>query len=167
MTNAQFIRLANSPLLFRFFMFWKLPAAWFMGIGLKFFDGKRCVVQLPYGWRSQNPFKSTYFAAQCGAAEMSTGLLALAVLQEKPPVSMLVTNIEAAFLKKVSKTLLFTCEQGAEFQEVIRHAVESGDATVFRATSIGRLPDGAEAARVWVTWSFKLKKGGVSQVIKH
>jgi len=157
MTTAKFLRLVNSPWRFRFFMLWKLPAAWFMGIRVRFCDGTRAVTVLPYGWRSQNPFRSVYFAAQCAAAEMSTGLLALAVLQEQPPVSMLVTNIEAEFLKKASETLLFTCEQGSEMETVIREAVESGEARTFRALSLGRLPDGTEACRVWISWSFKAK----------
>lgn len=146
-----------SPWKMRMYLLWKLPAAWFMGIGVRSCDGVKAVVRLPYGWRSQNPFRSTYFAAQCAAAEMSTGLLALMHLQGKPAVSMLVTHIEAEFKKKVSETLLFTCEDGALLEAAIQQAIASEEAQVFRATSIGRLPDGTEAARVWITWSFKKK----------
>ncbi|HND87824.1 MAG TPA: DUF4442 domain-containing protein, partial [Saprospiraceae bacterium] len=67
----------------RLFLLWKLPAAWFMGIGVQHCEAGRAVVSLPYGWRSQNPFRSAYFAAQCAAGELSTGLLALAALQEQ------------------------------------------------------------------------------------
>src|SRR5690606_10376148 len=89
----------------RLFLLWKLPAAWFMGISVRACDGGQAVVKLPYGWRSQNPFRSIYFAAQCAAGELSTGVLALTHLQGKPPVSMLVTRVEAEFLKKASDTL--------------------------------------------------------------
>lgn len=157
MTTEKFLGLINSPWRFRFFMIWKLPAAWFMGIRVHSCDGRRAVVGLPYGWRSQNPFRSTYFAAQCAAAEMSTGLLALVALHGKPPVSMLVTNIEAEFIKKANERLLFTCDQGSEIEATIREAIESGEARIFRAMSVGRLPDGTEAARVRVSWSFKMK----------
>lgn len=142
----------------RLFLFWKLPAAWFMGIGVRSCNPENAVTSLPYGWRSQNPFRSTYFAAQCAAAELSTGLLALAALQEQPPVSMLVTQIEASFSKKADQTLLFTCQDGALMQQAVREAVETGAAQTVRATSIGTLPDGTEAARVHITWSFKRKK---------
>ena len=148
-----------TPWKMRFYMFWKLPAAWFMGIGVRSCDGAKAVVRLPYGWRSQNPFRSTYFAAQCAAGEMSTGLLALMHLHGKPPVSMLVTRIEAEFVKKASDTLLFTCEDGIQIEAAIRQAIETGEPQVFRATSVGRLPDGTEAARVWLTWSFRKKSG--------
>ena len=137
------------------FLFWKLPAAWFMGIRVEECTGLRTVVRLPYGWRSQNPFRSTYFAAQCAAGELSTGLLALAALQGQPPVSMLVTQIEASFLKKAAATLHFTCDEGEAVASCIRLAIESGQAQTLRLAAVGRLDDDTEAARVWITWSFK------------
>jgi hypothetical protein len=158
MEKSAFLRLVSSPWRMRLFLLWKLPAAWFMGIGVRHCDGLRAEVALPYGWRAQNPFRSTYFAAQCAAAELSTGLLALAHLQGLPPMSMLVTHIEAEFLKKADQTLLFRCTDGAALEAAIRQALQSGEAVVFRAASVGTLPDGAEAARVWVNWSFKRKK---------
>jgi len=139
------------------FLLWKLPSAWFMGIRVRSCDLEQCVVELPFGWRSQNPFRSTYFAAQCAAGELSTGLLALAHLQEKPRVSMLVTHIDADFFKKASETLIFTCKDGNAFQIVIQKALETGEAQIFQAKSIATLPDGQEAARVSITWSFKSK----------
>lgn len=129
-----------------------------MGIRIRSCDGERAVVKLPYGWRSQNPFRSIYFAAQCAAGEMSTGILALMHLQGKPPVSMLVTRVEAEFLKKASETLLFTCDDGKALEATIEQALKAEEPQVFRAASTGRLPDGTEAAKVWITWSFKRKK---------
>ena len=128
-----------------------------MGIRVRSCDLEKCVVELPYGWQSQNPFRSTYFAAQCAAGELSTGLLALAHLQEKAAVSMLVTNIEADFLKKASETLIFTCCNGPAFLATIQKALESGESQTFQAESTGTLPDGREAARIRITWSFKTK----------
>ncbi|MCC7507324.1 MAG: DUF4442 domain-containing protein [Saprospiraceae bacterium] len=158
MSKDKFLRLVNSPWRFRLFLFWKLPAAWFMGIRLQSCTNEKAVVRLPFGWRSQNPFRSTYFAAQCAAGELSTGILALAILQDMPPVSMLVVSIEAEFYKKADSTLQFTCEEGDALEACIRKAVESGEAQTYRATSAGCLPDGTEAAKVWITWSFKRKK---------
>ncbi|MEQ1746773.1 MAG: DUF4442 domain-containing protein [Saprospiraceae bacterium] len=148
----------NSPWRMRFFMWWKLPAAAFMGLSIASCSAKQAVVRLPYRWRSQNPFRSTYFAAQCAAAEMSTGLLALVALDGKEPVSMLIVGIEAEFLKKVAGTLLFTCNAGQEIADAVQRAVDSGEPKMLRVLSVGMLPDGTEAARIWVTWSFK-KRG--------
>ena len=140
------------------FLFWKLPAAWFMGVGLRSCDQVRSVASLPYRWRSQNPFQSLYFAAQCAAGEFATGMLGTTHLQGKPPISMLVTHIEAAFLKKAADTLLFTCEEGREVEAVIEKALASGEGQTITMTAVGTLPDGTVASRVSVTWSFKKKR---------
>jgi hypothetical protein len=158
MKQSDFILRANTPWKMRLFLLWKLPAAWFMGVRVHSCDLEKCVVKLPYGWRSQNPFRSTYFAAQCAAGELSTGLLAMAHLQGGPAVSMLVTHIEADFSKKVSETLTLTCSDGALFQASIQKAIETGDAQVLQAESIGTLSDGQVAARIRITWSFKTKR---------
>lgn len=158
MTQSNFLRRANTSWKMRLFLLWKLPSAWFMGIRVHSCDLETCVVALPYSWRAQNPFRSTYFAAQCAAGELSTGLLGLAHLQGKPPVSMLVTHIEADFFKKADKTLLFTCADGPVLDAVVQKAIHTGEAQTITAQSIGTLPDGLEAARIRITWSFKVKK---------
>lgn len=140
------------------YLFWKLPGAWFMGAQIYSCDAEKCVVRLPYRWRSQNPFRSIYFAAQCAAAELSTGMLSLVALEGQPPVSMLVVGFEAQFLKKAGDTLLFTCEDGAAMLASIQQAIATGEAQTFTAISVGRLPDGSEASRMVVTWSFKVKR---------
>lgn len=157
MDKASFLRWVNRPILMGLYLFWKLPAAWFMGVSVVHCDGRQSIVRLPYRWRSQNPFRSTYFAAQCAAAELSTGLLALAALQGRPPVSMLITGIEANFYKKVAATLLFTCTEGDAVDAAIQQTLENGQAQVLRLESVGRFADGTEAARAWITWSFKRK----------
>jgi hypothetical protein len=157
MTQTDFILRANTPWKMRLFLLWKLPAAWFMGVRVRSCDLEKCVVELPYSWRSQNPFRSTYFAAQCAAGELSTGLLAMAHLQGLPAVSMLVTHIEADFVKKVAETLTLTCTDGKLFQATIQKAIDTGEAQVFKAESIATLPNGQVAARIRITWSFKMK----------
>ena len=60
---------------------WKtLPLAAFAGLRVIRLDGAACSVRLPGGWRTQNPFRSTYFGAQAMAAEMSAGAPALALV---------------------------------------------------------------------------------------
>ncbi|MBK8557904.1 MAG: DUF4442 domain-containing protein [Lewinellaceae bacterium] len=155
--KQKFLRRVNSSPIFGFYLFLKLPAAWFMGVRLRHTDGVRSEVSLPYSWRSQNPFRSTYFAAQCAAGELATGILGLAALQGQPPVSMLVLNLEAAFYKKVNQTLLFHCDQGEMVKAAVQQTLDTDMPQVITLTATGCLPDGGEAARVQVTWSFKKK----------
>jgi Domain of unknown function (DUF4442) len=149
--------MAITPFRLNFYLFFKLPAAWFMGVRLLSVNREKGVVRLPYSWFSQNPFKSIYFAAQCGAAELSTGVLALTAIEGRPKVSMLIVKIEGEFFKKANKTLLFTCEDGAAIHQVIEAVIQENTPKTFTATSTGRLPDGTIAAVIKFTWSFKLK----------
>lgn len=157
MTQSKFLRFANNRWKIQIYLFWKLPAAWFLGIKVHSCSTETCIVRLPYSWRAQNPFRSTYFAAQCAAGELSTGMLLLTHLQGKPPISMLVTHIEADFFKKASETLTFTCSDGQAFETLVQKALESGAPQTFVATSTGVLPDGIAASRVRITWSIRKK----------
>lgn len=157
MDKSTFLRLVNTSWRMRLFLLRKLPSAWFMGISVVQCDGIGCTVSLPYRWQSQNPFRSIYFAAQCAAGELSTGLLAMTALQDRPHISMLVTRIEAEFLKKSAAKLLFTCTAGTEVDATVAETLKREDAQTLRMESTGCLPDGTVAARVWITWSFKRK----------
>lgn len=157
MNKEKFYRFARSTWHMRLYMLWKLPAAWFVGIRLRSLNESCCTVALPYRWRSQNPFRSIYFAAQCAAAEFSTGMLVLAALQEKPPMSMLVVKIEGDFFKKASQTLIFTCEEGKMIQAAVQRALETGEAQTLTIESQGTLPDGSVASRFRIEWSLKIK----------
>ncbi len=138
---------------------WKsLPMAAFSGMKVQTVNPDFAEVKLPYRWRSQNPFKSIYFAAQCAAAELSTGLLVLTAKEAAPRLSMLVTGFQASFYKKANKTLVFKCDQGKEIIQTIEEAVRTGEGVTFEAISKAYLPDGTIAAEMKILWSFKVKK---------
>ena len=127
MSNAaQFLQLINSPIKFRLFLLSKLPAAFISGVRVRSADENKCVVTVPYKWLSQNPFKSTYFACLSMAAEMSTGVLAMAhIYKRNPPVSMLVLKVEGSFMKKAVGRTTFTCEEGQLIRQTIEDAIIS------------------------------------------
>src|SRR5689334_15423931 len=101
--QGRFWKLVNSPLQLGLFLLAKLPAAFFSGIRIQYAAAESCAVTVPYGWRTRNPFRCTYFACLSMAAEMSTGLLAMAqVYGRQPKVSMLVTGLTARYFKKAT-----------------------------------------------------------------
>ena len=105
----EFIQNMKHPVKFRMFLFYKLPSAFFSGVRIKSLSEQACTTVVPYKWFSQNPFRSTYFACLAMAAEMSTGILALAQLyKRKPSVSMLVVKLEANYTKKAVGKTYFT-----------------------------------------------------------
>jgi hypothetical protein len=138
----------------------KLPAALFSGIRVKYVDEERCEVTVPYKWFTKNPFHSTYFACLSMAAEMSTGVLAMAnVYQRKPPVSMLVLTVNGDYKKKATGRTTFTCEQGALLKQVVETAIATKKPGTVTLTSTGRNEAGEVVAEFLIEWGFKVKAG--------
>ena len=148
----------NSPIQLWFWLLIKLPSAWFMGMAVKSVTPERGEVTLPYGWRSQNPFQSIYFAAQSAAAEFSTGALATLAIAGRGKVSMLVTVMEAEFLKKANSKTTFTCADGEAVFAAVEKAIQTGEAQVLTMVSTGVQETGEVVSIVKITWSFRAKK---------
>ncbi len=159
MSNSQkFLQVVNNPFRSLIFLFWKLPAAFFSGVRIKYADEQKAIVTVPFKWLTQNPFRSTYFASLSMAAEMSTGVLAMAHLYEQqPPVSMLITRVESTFYKKCRERITFTCEDGESLRSVINETMASGKSVAFNARSKGTNSAGEIVAEFQFTWSFKVK----------
>lgn len=163
MANALFNTQADkvrrqvlSPLGFKLYMMKELPLAAFAGLRLRSLDEGGCTVMLPGGWRTQNPFRSTYFAAQAMAAEMSTGAPAMVLVRgSEARVSMLVTAIHARFTKKIAGPSQFTFRDISEMASTIERAAQTGEAAAFVARSVGRNSAGDVASEFEVEWSFK------------
>jgi len=154
----KFLQTIKHPVKFRLFLLSKLPSAFFSGVRVIDADEKKCTVKVPYKWFSQNPFKSTYFACLSMAAEMSTGILALAhIYKRQPAVSMLVLKVEGNFIKKATGITVFTCEEGAVIKRTIEDAIMSNEGKIVTARSYGRNDAGEVVADFAITWSFKVK----------
>lgn len=154
----KFLEIVQHPIKFRLFLLKKLPSAFFSGVRVRYADESKAIVTVPYKWFSTNPFKSTYFACLSMAAEMSTGLLAMAyTYEQQPSVSMLVVKTEAVYLKKATGVTSFTCEDGLMLQQLIGEATASGKATSYAARSIGKDQEGNTVAEFTITWSFRVK----------
>jgi hypothetical protein len=136
---------------------WKtLPLAAFAGLRVVRLDEAACAVRLPGGWRTQNPFRSTYFAAQAMAAEMSTGAPALVLLRDAPAsVAMLVVGLRARYGKKLVGPGAFTFEDVAGMKAAVERAAASDEPQALTARSTGRDAAGDVVAEFEVDWSFK------------
>jgi hypothetical protein len=153
---AKLAARLKNPFLFRGFLLAKLPLALIAGLRVREMDAGRCVVTVPYGWRTTNPFRSTYFAALAMAAEMSTGALAMMATElAGQPVALLIVDLEASFEKKAQALTAFTCEDGAAAFAAVAETVRMGEPATARMETVGRSPDGTVVARFAFTWSFK------------
>lgn len=157
-TPDNFFSLIRNPIKFRLLLLSKLPSAFFSGVRVKYADEQKAIVTVPYKWFSTNPFRSTYFACLSMAAEMSTGVLAMAhCYSEDPPISMLVLKVEGNFSKKATGLTSFTCDDGHLVQYAIREAASSGKGTISTMRSVGTNENGEIVAEFNITWSFKVK----------
>ncbi len=145
-----------SPFVFWWAMLFKLPSAVFWRLKIKCLNPEKCEVSIPYFWRSQNPFKSIYFAALAGAAELSTGALCQLAIAGKGQFSMLVVDFKAEYHKKANQKITFTCDQGAELFDLI-DGMKPAETGQLRMASTGKNPSGEMVAKFYVTWSFKRK----------
>lgn len=136
---------------------WKtLPLAAFAGLRVVRLDEEACSVSLPGGWRTQNPFRSTYFAAQAMAAEMSTGAPALVLLADAPAsVAMLVVSLRVTYTKKLMGDGVFTFEDVAGMRAAVDRAAAGDRPETFAARSVGRDRSGESVGEFEITWSFK------------
>jgi hypothetical protein len=155
-TAMDYQKKMTNPIIFWFAMLIKLPSAVFWRLKVKKLDQSSCEVTIPYFWRSQNPFKSIYFAALAGAAELSTGALCQLALAGKGSFSMLVVDFRAEYFKKASTKITFSCEQGKELFGLIE-TMNQGDTSQLTMISTGKNTSGETVAKFFVTWSFKRK----------
>ena len=154
----RMVRRMLSPLGWRLYMLRNMPLGLFAGLRITSLSRSGCATTVPYGWRSTNPFRSTYFAALSMAAELSTGALAAVATHIAPAkVSMFPVRMEAEFLKKATGTTTFVCEEGERFFAAVRDAVETGEPTSVEAEAVGNMSNGTIVAKFRFRWSFLSK----------
>ena len=90
-----------GPVKFRLFSLVSMPTARFAGLRVDHLDDSSCVTSIPGGWRSQNPFKTMYWAVQGMGAELATGAAPFAMSRAMPEkLRMFVVGTEATFIKR-------------------------------------------------------------------
>ena len=153
--EAQRLQLLQ-PLRFKLYLLKSLPLALAAGLRLVRLDAQECVVGLPGGWRTRNPFGSTYFAAQAMAAELSTGAPAmLLTLAAARSTAMILVEIRAVFAKRILGPALFSFSDLPGMADAIERAGGQDEPVTFTAHSMARRDDGVVFSAFEVTWSFK------------
>lgn len=140
------------------FLMLKLPSAYLCGVRLKELTSEKTVVTVKYKWINQNPFKSMYFAVQSMAAELSTGALVIAKIQESgQKISMLVTNHEGAFTKKAVGKIRFICEDGPLIDKALVDTIKTGEGQKIVMKSTGFDEEDDIVSTYKFEWSVKVK----------
>ena len=145
-----------KPWGFRAYLLAKLPLAACAGLKLRRLEEDGCTVALPGGWRTRNPFGSTYFAAQLMAAEMSTGAPAMVLVEGAPAsVALILREVRARFDKRIVGRSTYTFTDIAGMRAAVAQAAAAPEPVLFTATATAQTADGTPASTFEVTWSFK------------
>lgn len=156
--RAAFFSLVNHPLKLRLYLLRNLPSAFFAGLKVLRANDSSCAVSVPYKSFTKNPFRSTYFACLSMAAELSTGVLAMAnVFGQKPSISMLITGMEAKFYKKAKGVTVFHCQDGEKIRECISISRTTHSSREIKVHTKGTNSNSEVVAEFWFTWSFRVK----------
>ena len=136
----------------------RLPMAYIAGLRVRRLTLAEASVTVPFKYLTQNPFRSIYFACLAMAAELASGVQALMHVSSGPPMSMLVTGLEAQFTKKAVGLITFTCPDGASIGQAVAESRATGEGRTIVATSTGVDEDGDVVAVFRIAWSFRTKK---------
>jgi len=117
-----------------------------------------CTVAVPYNKRNSNPFKSTFWAVQGMAAEMSSGALLILYTHNQPEsVAMLVMGMEAGFVKKATDITTFVCNDGLKIKQAIADTIRTRQPELIECKMTGKNDAGDEISHFTFTWSVKAR----------
>ena len=157
--DAEYKSLLNG-VKFRVFTALSMPTAWFAGLHIKQLDDNICISSLRGGWRTQNPFKTMYWAVQGMGAELSTGAAAFAISKSMTKkIRMFVVATEAKFTKVAKGKIIFTCDQNSLVKSSIEESMVTGNSVECKLTSIATDSSGDIVSEWIFTWNFLVISG--------
>ncbi len=142
---------------FRLFTSLSMPAAAFVGLRINRIDRTTCVTALPGGWRTQNPFRTMYWAVQGMGAELATGAAPFAMSRSMPEkLRMFVVGVEGTFTKRAKGKVTFICEDVEMTRKAIEESLATGESVNCNLKSIGHDSSG-DVVSEWVfKWNFRV-----------
>jgi hypothetical protein len=156
---SEYNNLTNT-FRFRFFTLFSMPTAWLAGLRVVQLDDNICITSLPGGWRSQNPFKTMYWAVQGMGAELSTGAAPFATSKSMSnKVRMFVVGTEAKFTKRAKGKILFTCKDNSIARNAIEESMATGKSVDCELKSVGTDKTGHVVSEWIFKWNFLVIDG--------
>jgi hypothetical protein len=140
---------------FRFFTALYMPSAWFAGLRIEKLNDSLCVTSLPGGWKTQNPFKTMYWAVQGMGAELSTGAAPFAISKSmSAKLRMFVIGTEAKFIKQAKGRIIFSCYDNTISRAAIEESMGTGKSVECDLTAIATDSSGDVVSEWIFKWNF-------------
>ena len=151
-------KLLDGPIKSFVGQFISMPLGSFAGLSIHQVDATQCTVNLPGGWRTQNPFKSTYWAAQGMAAEMASGVIPMAYVRAaNVPIRMILAGVSGNFVKMCKGPSTFTCKVQDQVKKAMQETLTSGQSVQCNLMSVGRDSTGDTVSEWSFEWSFRAR----------
>jgi hypothetical protein len=147
-------KVFTSGFKFSLYLLRYLPTLFFWGIKVSKVEDNFAEIRIGYSWRTKNPFRSIYFSALAGAAELSTGILVLNAVS-KYNMSILVVGVKGKFYKKATGTISFVCNDGEVIKNAIQRSVETNQGEIFTANTKGYNENKDIISEFELIWSVK------------
>ena len=122
----------------------------------------RCVVRIPLNWITRRrDIHAMYLGTLCMGADVAAGLISFKlVMDRKEKVSFVFKDLKGEFLKRAEGDVVFTNNDGAVIQDLLRRARETGErqeATVHVVATVPSKLGDEPVARFELTLSLKKK----------
>ncbi len=123
---------------------------------------ERCIVKIPLNWVTRRrDIHAMYLGTLCMGADVAAGLIAFHLVAEKKArINFIFKDLRAEFLKRAEGDVVFTNDDGALVQDLVRRALESDErheATVHVTATVPSKLGGEPVAKFELTLSVKRK----------
>lgn len=152
----------NSTAMVRLWALRNVFLLWLISPKIVELTNERCVVRVPLNWRTRRrDIHAMYLGTLCMGADVAAGLISFKLVQEqKAKVSFIFKDLKAEFLKRAEGDVVFTNNDGAIVQELMRRTFETGErqeATVHVVATVPSKLGDEPVARFELTLSLKKK----------
>lgn len=114
--------------LFKMFALAKIPMIFYCGAKILEINEQKAVVKIPLNYKTRNHLKSMYFGTLAVGADITGGIIAFQLIQQKKlKISLVFKDMSGEFLKRVEKDAYFVCEDGLKINDLISKTIESGN----------------------------------------
>ena len=101
----------------RILALFKIPLVAFLSSTVQYLDESRCLLKIPFKWRTKNQLGSMFFGAMTTAADITYGLLYFKIIEKnKHPVPAIIKEFRANFSNVLKRMHGFNVQMERKFR---------------------------------------------------
>lgn len=157
--GLKFKQRVSNPVVFRAYMMVKMPTLGVTGASIRDLTPTSCAVELPLGWGTGDLFGRIATPAALAAAEIaSASLMVINIRNQGAALNPRVVNVLLGAATPVKEDLIFTCEHGEGYGQLVADAAATGETIRRLFTVVGKTRGGQEAFSVQLEWEVAPKR---------